>query len=124
MCLWRPGPSQGGRQDGWCRSFVGHAGGCVRAWSLAYCRVAGGSRWRGHSCGRSIRHLHVAEWLMRLGGVDVHAVREYAFRCACGNGHLVVAQWLVGLGAVDRHVDRDNAFRNARGWKALFERVS
>ena len=61
------------------------------------------------ACGHG--HLHIAEWLVGLGGVDIHAGGEHAFRQACGNGHLGVARWLVGLGGVDIHAVGECAFR-------------
>ena len=47
------------------------------------------------ACGHG--HLHIAEWLVGLDGVDIHADGEHAFRQACGNGYLECARVLVGL---------------------------
>ena len=58
-------------------------------------------------------HLELAQWLVSLGGVDIHAYDEGAFRGACYNGHLELAQWLVSLGGIDIHANE--AFRWACG---------
>jgi hypothetical protein len=55
--------------------------------------------------------MGVAQWLVFLGGVDIHADDDGAFQWACANGHLGVAQWLLGLGGVDIHARKDFAFR-------------
>ena len=65
------------------------------------------------ACGHG--HLHIAEWLVGMDGVDIHADGEGAFRWACGSGHLDVAKWLVGLGGVDIHAGGEGAFRMACG---------
>ena len=65
------------------------------------------------ACGHG--HLHIAEWLVGLDGVDIHAGGEHALRQACGKGHLHIAEWLVGLGGVDIHADGEGAFRWACG---------
>jgi hypothetical protein len=56
-------------------------------------------------------HLIVAQWLYGLGGVNIHAGNDLAFRFACSNGHLSVAQWLYDLGGVNIHTMDDYAFR-------------
>ena len=38
------------------------------------------------ACGNG--HLEVAQWIYTLGGVDHHAIDEYAFREASQKGHL------------------------------------
>jgi hypothetical protein len=48
-------------------------------------------------------HLETAQWLVSLGGVDIHADDDFVFYAACGNGHLEMAQWLMSLGGVDIH---------------------
>jgi len=48
-----------------------------------------------------------------LGGVDIHAYNDDAFRHSCIYGHLAVAQWLYGLGGVDIHAKDDYAFRES-----------
>jgi hypothetical protein len=54
-------------------------------------------------------HLSVAQWFYGLGGVDIHAENDHAFRGACYNGHLLVAQWLYYLG--DANIPfQNNAF--------------
>jgi hypothetical protein len=53
--------------------------------------------------------LETAQWLIGLGGVDIHAENDYAFRTACRYGYLESAQWLVGLGGVDVHAENDSA---------------
>lgn len=53
----------------------------------------------------------VAQWLLSLGGVNIHAADDHAFVWACCRGHLVVAQWVVSLGGVNMHVGEDEAFR-------------
>ena len=58
-------------------------------------------------------HLELAQWLVSLGGVDIHAYDEGAFRGACYKGHLELAQWLVSLGGVDIHAYDEGAFRGA-----------
>jgi hypothetical protein len=55
----------------------------------------------------------VAQWLVSLGGVHMHARRDGAFRWACQNGHLAVAQWLITLSGVNIHAFHDYAFRAA-----------
>jgi hypothetical protein len=56
--------------------------------------------------------LETAQWLWILGGVDIHARDESAFRMACRHKQIEVAKWLVSLGDVDVHV-RDYAFLTA-----------
>ena len=46
-----------------------------------------------------------------LGGVDVHADNDFAFRHACGGGHLETARWVLSLGGVNVHAYNDEAFR-------------
>jgi hypothetical protein len=41
--------------------------------------------------------LDVAQWLWGLGGVDIHAHNDQAFRYSCWNGELEVAQWLLSV---------------------------
>jgi ankyrin repeat protein len=48
-----------------------------------------------------------------MGGVDIHAMDDFAFRKACMNGHIEIARWLVSLGGVDIHEEYDDAFRMA-----------
>jgi hypothetical protein len=45
-----------------------------------------------------------------LGGVDIHAENDFAFRCSFTNGHLELAQWLWSLGDVDMHGENDTVF--------------
>jgi hypothetical protein len=39
-------------------------------------------------------HLSTAQWLYSLGGIDLHANRDDAFRSACTYCGLSTAQWL------------------------------
>jgi len=57
----------------------------------------------------------VAQWLLTVFRVDIHADDEQAFRAACMNGHLAIAQWLWDLSnaTIDIHAYDDNAFRMA-----------
>jgi hypothetical protein len=55
--------------------------------------------------------------LVDLGGVDVHADDNGAFRAACRNGHLETVKWLVGLGGVDVHADNDYPLGACRNGK-------
>jgi hypothetical protein len=58
-------------------------------------------------------HLETAKWVLTLGGVDVHAKNDFAFRRACMNGHLETAKWVLTLGGVDVHAENDYAFRGS-----------
>jgi hypothetical protein len=60
-------------------------------------------------------HLPVARSLYSLGGVDIHAENDLAFRRACLWGRLSMAQWLHSLGGVDIHAHVDCAFGLACG---------
>jgi hypothetical protein len=51
------------------------------------------------------------QWLWSLGGIDLHAENDDAFRRACQFGHLETAQWLWSLGGIDMHAENDGAFR-------------
>jgi hypothetical protein len=53
----------------------------------------------------------LARWLYSLGGINIHAEEDYAFRWACQGGHyLLVAQWLYSLGGIGIHTLDDEAF--------------
>ena len=56
-------------------------------------------------------HILVAQWLYGLGGIDIYAVDDRAFRFACNGGHLSVAHWLYGLRGIAIHSSNDIAFR-------------
>jgi diacylglycerol kinase len=60
---------------------------------------------------RQTGHLEIAKWLYSLGGVDIHAENEDAFRNACLNGYLEIAKWLYSFGGVDIHAKNEYAFR-------------
>ena len=55
--------------------------------------------------------MNVAQWLLALGGVDIHMLHDDAFLETCCNGHLETAQWLFSLGGVDIHALGDDAFQ-------------
>ena len=46
-------------------------------------------------------YIDVAQWLLSLNRIDIHANNEHAFRWACRNGWLDVVQWLHSLGRSD-----------------------
>jgi hypothetical protein len=52
----------------------------------------------------------IAKFLHSLGGVDIHAEEDAAFVNACSGGCIDIAQWLHSLGGVDIHAQKDNAF--------------
>lgn len=58
-------------------------------------------------------HLDIAQWLLTLSPVNVHARDEVAFRVACEHGHLEIAKWLLTLGPVNVHALDNYAFRFA-----------
>jgi hypothetical protein len=49
--------------------------------------------------------------------IDIYALDEWAFRCACQNGHLPVVQFLLTLepeyGRIDIHAEDEHGFRRA-----------
>jgi hypothetical protein len=49
--------------------------------------------------------------LYSLGGVNIHAANDGAFRGSCKVGHIELAKWLYSLGGVNIHADYDLAFR-------------
>ena len=57
--------------------------------------------------------LENAKRLFRNGGINIHALRDRAFRHACANGQLHVAKWLHELGGVRIHSKDNAAFRGA-----------
>jgi hypothetical protein len=46
-------------------------------------------------------YLPTAQWLYKLGDVNIHADYESAFQWTCKNGHLETAKWLYNLGNID-----------------------
>ena len=44
-----------------------------------------------------------AKLLWSFGGVNHHAMDDFAFQFACLHGHLGTAQWLWSLGGVNQH---------------------
>lgn len=50
--------------------------------------------------------LEKAKELYGLGGIDIHAEDDYAFRSSYENGHIKTAEWLYALGGVD--IDKDD----------------
>ena len=57
--------------------------------------------------------LPFMQWLWSLGGVDIHAYEDRAFRNACTVGSLDAAKWLWSLGGVDIRAGGNDAFGNA-----------
>jgi hypothetical protein len=55
-------------------------------------------------------HEAIAKWLYSLGGVDIHAYGEFAFRNTCLSGYESIAKWIYSLGGVDIHVNNDCVF--------------
>jgi hypothetical protein len=61
--------------------------------------------------------IEIAKWLHKLGGIDIHANNELAFRWSCSEGHIEVAKWLYSLGGVDINaLMNDNTEDDAFQW--------
>ena len=57
----------------------------------------------------------MAQWLISIGGVNIHINKEEAFVMSCLYGYLEIAQWLVSLGGVDIHAQNDILFKKETG---------
>lgn len=64
-------------------------------------------------------HLAIAQWLLKLQGINIHADDDEAFRESCFNGHLTIAKWLYELGGIDIHAEDDEAFR----WSCIYDHL-
>lgn len=58
-------------------------------------------------------------WLYSLGGVDIHARNDFAFRSSCVNNKLNISKWLYSLGGIDIRAKNDCAFKKSCRYRHL-----
>jgi hypothetical protein len=58
-------------------------------------------------------NIEMAQWLHKIGNIDIHVNKDSVFRHSCANGYHELAKWLHKLGGVDIYASNDYAFRKS-----------